>query len=152
VGQRVIRSVDLRIHNDVSGIGIVRDTLDDLGRELGIPMRALMQLQVALDEVVSNVIKYSWDDGGRHEFLVRITVHPDRVDLEVFDDGREFDPLTVPAPGPGPVGQRPQPGGLGIHMAKKLVDHFAYERTGGRNHTTLSKTCEVGAAIQRSDK
>lgn len=146
------RSVDLRIHNDVSDIGIVRDTLDDLGRELGIPTRPLMQLQVALDEVVSNVVKYSWDDGGRHEFLVRITVQPDRVDLEIFDDGREFDPLTAPAPIPAPVGQQPRPGGLGIHMVKKLVDHLTYERVDGRNHTTLSKTCEVGTAIQRSDK
>jgi serine/threonine-protein kinase RsbW len=115
-------------------------------------VRALTQLQVALDEVVANVIKYSWNDGGQHELLVRITVRPDRVDLEIFDDGREFDPVTAPSPSLAPEGQRLRRGGLGIHMIKKLVDRFSYERTDGCNHTTLSKTCEVGTAIQRSDR
>jgi serine/threonine-protein kinase RsbW len=145
-------AVDVRIRNNVSDIGIVRETLDNLARKFGIPVRALTQLQVALDEVVSNVIKYSWDDGRQHEFLVRITVKPDRVDLEIFDDGREFDPMTAPSPNLAPEGQRSRPGGLGIHMVKKSVDHFTYERIDGRNHTRLSKTCEIGTAIQRIDK
>ncbi|NOJ47326.1 ATP-binding protein [Bradyrhizobium archetypum] len=145
-------AVDVRIRNDISDMGIVRDTLDNLAREFRIPGRALAQLQVALDEAVSNVIKYSWDDGGQHEFLVRITVQPDRVDLEIFDDGREFDPVTTLLPHHAPQGRRPRPGGLGIHLINKLVDRFAYERIDGRNHTTLSKTCEVGIAVQRSEK
>jgi anti-anti-sigma factor len=98
------------------------------------------------------VIKYSWDDGRQHEFLVRITVRPDRVDLEIFDDGKEFYPMTAPSPNHAPESRGPRAGGLGINLITKLVDHFTYERIDGRNHTTLSKTCEVGTAIQRSDK
>ncbi len=145
------RSLDVRIHNDVSEIGVVRGALDDLGRELGIPDRTLLHLQVALDEVVSNVVKYSWDDGERHEFLVRITVGHDRVDLEIVDDGRQFDPLSVPAPAV-PMHQRPRPGGLGIHLVKNLVDRFTYERIGGRNHTMLSKKCGLSPTTQGRDK
>ena len=70
----MIRSVDLVIHNDLSEIAVVRDTLDRLGSEFAVPAPALMQLQVALDEIVSNVVKYSWPDGSKHKFLVRITV------------------------------------------------------------------------------
>jgi serine/threonine-protein kinase RsbW len=137
MGRRMTRSVELQIRNDVSEIGIVRDTLDDLAREFGIPMRPLMQLQVAIDEVVSNVVKYSWDDGARHEILVRITIRPDRVDLEIIDDGREFDPLkSAPAPNPPPAGKRPRPGGLGIHMVKKLVDNSTTSGLAPQPHHT----------------
>ncbi len=69
-----IRSVDVAIHNDLSEIAVVRDALDRLGSEFDVPARALMHLQVALDEIVSNVVKYSWPDGAKHELLVRMTV------------------------------------------------------------------------------
>ena len=98
MSRRMIHTVDVRIRNDVSDIVIVHDALDNLAREFRIPTRALTELQVALDEIVSNVTKYSWDDEGEHEFLVRITVQPGSVDLEIFDDGREFDPVTAPSP------------------------------------------------------
>ena len=143
-------AVDVRLRSDGSDIGIARDTLDELAREFGVSDRVLMQLQVALDEVISNVIEYSWNDSEHHEFLVRITVQPGSVNIEIFDDGREFDPTTAPVPNHAPRVRRHPPGGLGIHMIRKLVDHFTYERIDGRNHTTLSKTCKVGTAIQRS--
>lgn len=141
----MIRSVDLVIHNDLSEIAVVRDTLERLGSEFAVPAPALMQLQVALDEIVSNVVKYSWPDGSKHKFLVRITVNATGVALDIFDDGRPFDPRGASEPGRAPAGQRPRPGGVGIHMVKKLVDDFAYERIDGRNHTSLTKKCAVGA-------
>ena len=94
----MIRSVDLMIHNDLAEIAVVRDALDQLGSDLQVPMSALMQLQVALDEVVSNVVKYSWPDGGKHEVLVRITVN--------FAGGSpetDIEPETVPRPSPTPA-------------------------------------------------
>jgi serine/threonine-protein kinase RsbW len=144
------RSVDLVIHNDLAEIGIVRDALDQLGGELEVPARALMQLQVALDEIVSNVVRYSWPDGGKHEFLVRITVNATGVSLDIFDDGQPFDPRGAPEPNAPPERQRPRPGGVGIHMIKKLVDDLAYERIDGRNHTSLTKNCAVGAVLKEN--
>ena len=142
------RAVDLVIRNDLSEIAIVRDALDRLGGELEVPARALMQLQVALDEIVSNVVKYSWLDGGNHELQVRITVDATGVSLDIFDDGQPFDPRGAPEPTASVDGQRPRPGGLGIHMIKKLVDNLAYERIDGRNHTSLTKNCAVGAVLK----
>jgi serine/threonine-protein kinase RsbW len=142
------RSVDLAIHNDLSEVAVVRDALDRLGSELDVPARAIIQLQVVLDEIVSNVVKYSWPNGGKHEFLVRITVGPTGVTLDIFDDGQPFDPRGAPEPPTPPEGQRPRPGGVGIHMIRKLVDELEYERIEGRNHTRLTKNCAVGVALK----
>jgi serine/threonine-protein kinase RsbW len=137
------RTVDVVIRNEISQLETVRDALDRLGDELRIPAWPLIQLQVALDEIVSNVIRYSWPDGTEGEVLVRIAVHPGCVTLEIFDDGVPFDPRD--APDPEPSDQRRSPGGIGIHMVRLLVDEFVWRRVDGRNHTTLTKKCTVGA-------
>lgn len=144
----MIRSIDIHMRNEASELERVRDALDSLGDELPISARALSQLQVALDEIVSNVIKYSWSDGANHEFLVRITADTRTVTLEIIDDGVAFDPRGAPDLAALPEGQRPHLGGRGIHMVRRLVDDFAYERIDGRNHTTLTKHCVAGAALE----
>jgi anti-sigma regulatory factor (Ser/Thr protein kinase) len=58
--------------------------------------------------------------------------------VEIVDDGREFDPRQAPAPEPQPAGRR-EPGGLGIHLVKQLVDRLEYERIDGRNRTVVTK-------------
>jgi serine/threonine-protein kinase RsbW len=143
-------SVDIVIHNELSEIALVRDALDQLGSELEVPAQAIVQLQVALDEIVSNVIKYSWVDGGKHDILVRITVDDDGVALDIFDDGEPFDPRGAPEPLPSLAGKRPEPGGVGIHMVRKLVDDFAYERSDAQNHTRLTKKCATGALTKEN--
>lgn len=134
----MIATTELTLRRDPASVGQVRDALDRLGREFDIPARALMQVQVAADEVVSNVTKYSWPDSGDHELVVRITIHRDKLEFEVFDDGVAFNPHLAPPP-PSNKDGRPRPGGVGIHMVKQLVDGVAYERQDGRNHTTLTK-------------
>jgi serine/threonine-protein kinase RsbW len=148
----MIRSVDVKIRNEVSEIALVRDALDRLGNDIKVPARELMQLQVALDEILSNVIKYSWIDGGEHEVLVRIAVDATGVSLDIIDDGQPFDPHDAPSPDPLPPGKRPRPGGVGIQMVRKLVDNFAYERTDGRNHTRLIKNCAVAERAERNTR
>ena len=136
--QPTAQSVEIVIHNDLMELATLRDGLERIGAELGIPGKPLMQLQVALDEIASNVIKYGWPDGGNHELRVRITGQQDRIEVELVDDGREFDPRQAPAPEPQPAGRR-QPGGLGIHLVKQLVDRLEYERVDGRNRTVVTK-------------
>ena len=133
------QTIDIAIRNDVAELGSLRDRLERLGRELGIPSKPLMQMQVALDEIVSNVIKYGWPEGGNHRLLVRITARDDRIEVEIVDDGRAFDPRQAPPPERLPAGRRPRPGGVGIHMVKQLVDKVEYERSGGRNRTVMTK-------------
>jgi serine/threonine-protein kinase RsbW len=136
--QPTAQSVEIVIRNSIAELANLRDGLERIGAKLGVPGKPLMQLQVALDEVASNVIKYGWPDGGNHELCVRITGQQDRIEVEIVDDGREFDPRLAPPSEPQKAGRR-QPGGLGIHLVRQLVDRLDYERVGGRNRTVMTK-------------
>jgi len=127
------------IRNEIADLAILRDALKDFCTEHAVGSRTLMQLHVTLDEIVSNVIKYAWPEGGAHELSVRMSAAPNRIQIEVIDDGQAFDPRTATAP-PTPIAaRRSRPGGLGLHMVKQLVDDIAYYRADGRNHTVLTK-------------
>src|SRR5258707_7523804 len=114
-----VRIAEISIRSDMAELAKLRDSLDRLGTELGVPGKPLMQLQVALDEIASNVIKYGWPDGGNHKLCVRITGQPGRIEVEVIDDGPEFDPRLATLPEAAPAGTRRGPG-VGGPMGPQL--------------------------------
>jgi anti-sigma regulatory factor (Ser/Thr protein kinase) len=131
--------VDLSIRNKIVDLEIVRTALDRIGEDFDIPYKAVMQLQVALDEILSNIVKYAWPGDEVHEFQLRIHAQNGGIEVVIVDDGAPFDPRAhVPREPPAPS-SRPPPGGVGIHMVKKLVDSFDYARIEGRNQVTLTK-------------
>jgi serine/threonine-protein kinase RsbW len=132
------RTVELILRNALSEVSQLRDAVDDCAAELAIPAWALFQLQVALDELVSNVIGHAWPTGGSHQFTVRVIVSPRQAKVEVIDDGVAFDPRTAAsaaqaAPEPRTIG------GRGLRMLRQLVDRIDYARIDNRNYTTLHK-------------
>jgi serine/threonine-protein kinase RsbW len=134
------------IRNTIADLATVTSAMERVGAACGMPEKSLFQLQIALDEIVSNVIKYAWPEVGAHEIEIRIAVREDGVEVEIIDDGRAFDPSAAPKRTKPPTGQRPRPGGVGVQMTKQLVDRIDYARLGNRNHTTLTKLCALGTA------
>ena len=96
-------------------------------------------LHVALDEVLTNIIKYGYADEQTHEISIRLTVEDDVLVAEIEDDGRSFDPLTVPEPAVhAPLRER-RVGGVGIHFVRKLMHEVSYRRIADRNRLVFSK-------------
>ena len=108
-------SILVTIDNDRAEMVVIARALDRLGTTHAIPREALVALQVSVDEVVSNVIKYAWSDGA-HQVHVRINVLADGVEVEVVDDGQAFNPLDAPPPPAAKTGERPALGGVGAHL------------------------------------
>jgi len=136
------RPTDIAIRSEVSQLGLLRETLERLGHELAVPDERLAELLVAVDELLSNVIKYAWSDQpeadrAKHRIAIRIVPGREQIEIEVTDDGRAFDPRA--AAQARPAGRRPRPGGVGLQMLKKLVDEIYYERSDGLNRTRLIK-------------
>ncbi len=140
------------IRNRIADIAAVTAAMERVAAEYGIPEKSLFQLQIALDEIVSNVIKYAWPEVGAHSIEIRIAVRDDGVEVEIIDDGRMFDPRDAPKRDKPLTGRRPRPGGVGVRMTKQLVDRIGYARIDDRNHTTLTKFCALGSAAAARKK
>lgn len=130
---------EIRIANRVQDLSKVVSALEEFCRRRDVPPRVQGHLDLALDEIVTNVVSYAYDDDARHEILVRMRLHGRRVEVEVVDDGRHHVPLERPPPATdAPLEERPV-GGLGIHLVKTLMDTVEYRRENGHNHLGFSK-------------
>jgi anti-sigma regulatory factor (Ser/Thr protein kinase) len=135
----VTGSVELRLANDLDGLAGLAERVERFGVEQGLAENVVNALNVVLDEAVSNAINHGYDAGVRGEIAVRLRRSADRVEVEVEDDGRPFDPLQVPPPDLSlPLERRPI-GGLGIHLIRNLMDEISYARQAGRNVLKMAK-------------
>jgi len=141
VAKPVSQTTHVVIRNDIADLAALRTAMENVGAEHGMPEESLFKLQIVLDEMVSNVIKYAWPEAGVHEIEIRIAVRDGSVEVEIVDDGRMFDPRDAPRRDKPLARQRLQPGGLGVQITKQLIDRIDYARIGNRNHTTLTKHC-----------
>ena len=127
------------IENRPESLAALTTKIESLGETYAVGARVLTQMQVALDEIISNIIKYGWSDGGAHEIELQLAFCDDQLVATISDDGAMFDPRSAPAaPLPDTAGKR-KPGGIGVHLVKQLVDTIDYARVDGRNRTTLIK-------------
>jgi anti-sigma regulatory factor (Ser/Thr protein kinase) len=119
------------------------ERLNRLARQFGelheIPGRALYSLNLALDELVTNVILYGYEDPTDQQIVVRIEAEPGRLSGVIEDEGREFDPVSAPPPDlTSPLASR-ELGGLGIHLVRSLMEEVSYRREGAKNFLTIRK-------------
>src|SRR5215468_7371292 len=127
------------LRNQLSELALLDEALDRLGVRGGVAAATLAEVRIVCDEIVSNVIRHAYPDGGPHDIEVRLELAGHRIAVTVLDDGVSFNPLVAPAADTSlPLEQR-EPGGLGIHLVKRLTDEATYRRQDGRNVITLVK-------------
>jgi anti-sigma regulatory factor (Ser/Thr protein kinase) len=107
--------------------------------EQQVSFEAMYLVSLAIEELVTNCIKYGYKDSNGHTIDFLLRVDGETLRLEVIDDGSPFNPLEAPRPDLSlPPEQRPI-GGLGLHLLRELADEMRYERRDGTNRLTLIK-------------
>ena len=101
--------------------------------------RALNLVRLAIEELVTNCIKYGFNDAEVHTILVTLSIDQENLTVTVIDDGQPFDPLGAPLPDLSLRVQDRPVGGLGIQLLRQLSDLINYERRDGVNRFTLVK-------------
>jgi sigma-B regulation protein RsbU (phosphoserine phosphatase) len=104
-----------------------------------IPEQAAFQIDLSLDELLTNTISYGYQDTGEHEIVVKFVLLNETLTVEIRDDGIPFNPLEQPEPDlTRNIEERPI-GGLGIHLVRKTMDAADYRREGNYNILTIKK-------------
>ena len=101
-----------------------------------VPMKISMKLMVALDEIYSNIVRYS----GASEAQIRVIKEADTLQLIFRDNGKPYNPLDAEIPDVAASAEERAIGGLGIFMVRKMMDDVEYMYKDGHNVLTLSKT------------
>ena len=130
---------EITVEADVNNIGVVTDFVNEILEENDCPIKVQMQVDVAIDEVFSNIAFYAYEDKGDATVIVNILEEPQAVELTFIDSGKPYDPLAKPDPDVTlDVSERPI-GGLGIFMVKKIMDDVVYEYKNGSNVFRIRK-------------
>ena len=128
-----------RLRNDPAETRRLASLVADFSEQAHLSGSVHRAIDLALEECVTNVISNAWNDNREHWLTMRFEASADEVRVEIEDDGREFNPLTVPPVNTmEPLETRPI-GGLGIHLIRQLMDAVEYRRENGRNILALVK-------------
>lgn len=139
---RPVSDLVFKIRNDFDDLPAVASAATQFLEKNEIPPDVIFAANLAIEEIVTNTIKYGYGDMLEHEIAIRLSLTTDALKIEICDDGNEFDPFSQPEPNLRiPCNQR-EIGGLGIHFVRNMLDAFAYVRRDGRNIVSLTKRLE----------
>jgi serine/threonine-protein kinase RsbW len=130
------RTVTLRIPAKAEYITLCRLALTGLGQLREIGDDTMADLKLALTEAVSNSVRHAYGPDGDGSVDVRYELHPDRLGIEVVDDGAGFDPDAPDEPNVGEDEELSE-GGLGIAIIKSIADEFEVHSSPGSRGSTL---------------
>ena len=127
------------VKNDLSQLSLIVEKLEEISNYWNLGDDVLFNINLAIEEIFTNIVFYAYDDKEEHEIVFRISRQNNRVIIDVEDDGKEFNPLDNPEPEhiDKPLEER-EIGGLGIHFVKTIMNDVRYKRDGNKNILTLT--------------
>ena len=137
--------VKLTVKDRIEDLLRVNSIFESFATQHDIGGKLRYHLLVSIEEILTNIIKYGFDEQGVHPIHITFRNDSGAIEMEFEDRGREFNPLEVGEPDlDTPIEDR-QLGGLGIHLVKNMVDVAQYRRVGDRNILLLRKTRQAAA-------
>ncbi|MBI2470807.1 MAG: ATP-binding protein [Planctomycetes bacterium] len=133
------RTTTIQIKNNLSELERLSQTVEAFGEANNLSPKILYALNLSLDEIITNVIYYGYNDANEHQIIIRILLKDEELTVEVEDDGKPFNPLEAEKPDLEKPLEERQVGGLGIHLVTNLMDTLEYKRQEGKNLLVMKK-------------
>ena len=136
-GVTLQRSITLS--NDVNEVPLMTDFITDIAESLQMTPSDTMQVNLAVEEAVVNVMNYAYPEGTKGDVNIAATADGQQLILTITDSGTPFDPTARSEVDiTQPLDERPI-GGLGIHLVRNIMDAVSYQRVGDTNQLTITK-------------
>jgi serine/threonine-protein kinase RsbW len=130
---------ELVIRNERSEFARVVDAVERFATEHRLPQEVRTDMQIALDEILTNIVSYAYADRAEHRIRIGLRLTDDVLEATVEDDGTPFNPLEGPQPDlRAPLKERAV-GGVGLHFVRNLMHELTYDRAGDRNRLVLRR-------------
>ncbi len=98
-----------------------------------VPELVLPKIDLVLEEVLLNIVNYAYPDNPKAVIKVGCALSPDKLNIRIIDQGKEFDPSAKPDPDISLSVEERDIGGLGILLVRKISDEFSYQRSNNQN-------------------
>lgn len=131
---------ELTVDATVESIPVITEFVDEQLAKYNCPVKAQAQIDIAIDELFSNIVHYAYHPGtGPATVRVEVVEKPLSVVITFIDQGVPYDPLAKADPNVNLSAEEREAGGLGIYIVKKNMNEITYEYKDGRNILRIRK-------------
>ena len=128
------------IENKVEELTSLSEKIDKMAEEWELSQALAMNINLVVEEAVTNIIFYAFKDNDKHEIRISVSLNESMLVIKITDSGVPFNPLLQQQPDINlPVEERPV-GGLGIFLISQIMDEMNYTRQKNQNILTLNKS------------
>lgn len=131
---------EITINNNVNEIVRIAQFIEELGMSLQLPPEITMNVNLAVEEAITNIIRYAYPTGKSSEITLQVNVETNALVFLITDDGISFDPTTN---NEFPIAIEPLEQrlikGLGLFLIRRTMDEVKYHTANSKNHLTLIK-------------
>lgn len=130
---------DISLHNEVKEVPLLAAFVDEICEALELDTLMTMQINLALEEAVVNVMQYAYPADTHGHVHISVKAYEKFLYFIIVDDGMPFDPTTFGDVDISQPAEERNIGGLGIHLVKQIMDSVNYDRVDGQNVLTMRK-------------
>jgi serine/threonine-protein kinase RsbW len=126
--------------NQITQLDVLTGALESIAEKWDISPALTLNLNLVLEELVTNIIFYGFTDTNEHTITIRLSLENTNLTVIITDDAIAFNPLQAAEPDINQALEERAIGGLGIHLVRKIMDDVHYERLDEKNILTLKKS------------
>jgi anti-sigma regulatory factor (Ser/Thr protein kinase) len=134
-----IKNKHFVIENQIEEIPVLAEKIDELAEKWELSQALAMNINLVIEEAISNIIFYAFNDNDKHQIKISISLNNKNLVIKITDDGIPFDPLSLAEPDITVAAEERQIGGLGIFLISQIMDEMNYKRQKNQNILTLNK-------------